>query len=85
MIHEAFIVYHACQISNQLKTVSQLLKCYQMLYKMIERWTFVVNSILCSSYTIALSGVFELYARGRCLNHKAKPSGLIVPLEHAIQ
>ena len=28
------------------------------------------------SYTIALSGLFELYTRGRHLNHEAKPSGL---------
>ena len=28
------------------------------------------------SYTIALSGLFELYARGGHLNHEIKPSGL---------
>ena len=33
------------------------------------------------SYTIALSGLFELYARGGCLNHEAKPSGLNARLE----
>ena len=39
------------------------------------------------SYTIivALSGLFELYVRGRCLNHKVKPSGLNACLEHTIQ
>ncbi len=37
------------------------------------------------SYTIALSGLFELYARGRCLNHEAKPSGLNMRLERTIQ
>ena len=40
---------------------------------------------LCYSYTIALSDLFELYARGGCLNHEAKPSGLNVRLEHTIQ
>ena len=35
------------------------------------------------SYTRALSGLFELYARDRggCLNHEAKPSGLNARLE----
>ena len=28
------------------------------------------------SYTIALSGLFELYMRGGRLNHEVKPSGL---------
>ena len=37
------------------------------------------------SYTIALSGLFELYARGRCLNHEAKPSGLNAHLKRTIQ
>ena len=37
------------------------------------------------SYTIALSGLFELYARGGWLNHKAKPSGLNAHLECTIQ
>ena len=40
---------------------------------------------ICYSYTIALSGLFELYARGGCLNHEAKPSGLNACLEHTIQ
>ena len=40
---------------------------------------------LCYSYTIALSGLFELYARGGCLNHEAKPSGLNARLERTIQ
>ena len=31
------------------------------------------------SYTIALSGLFELYTRGGHLNHEAKPSGLRSP------
>ena len=36
-------------------------------------------------YTIVLSGLFELYTRGGCLNHEAKPSGLNVHLERTIQ
>ena len=36
------------------------------------------------SYTIALSGLFELYARGGCLNHEAKPSDLNACLERTI-
>ena len=34
-----------------------------------HRW----DTVLCYSYTIALSGLF---ARGGCLKHEAKPSGL---------
>ena len=41
--------------------------------------------LICYSYTIALSGLFELYVRGGCLNHEAKPSGLNMCLERAIQ
>ena len=41
--------------------------------------------MLCYSYTIALSGLFELYARGGYLNHEAKPSGLNACLERTIQ
>ena len=37
------------------------------------------------SYTIALSGLFELYTRGGCLNHEVKPSGLNARLERTIQ
>ena len=40
---------------------------------------------ICYSYTIALSGLFELYTRGGCLNHEAKPSGLNTHLERTIQ
>ena len=40
---------------------------------------------VCYSYTIAVSGLFELYARGGCLNHEAKPSGLNTHLERTIQ
>ena len=36
-------------------------------------------------YTIALSGLFELYVRGGCLNHKVKPSDLNACLECTIQ
>ena len=42
-------------------------------------------NIICYSYTIALSGLFELYVRGGCLNHKAKQSGLNACLERTIQ
>ena len=35
-----------------------------------------LGSVLSYSYTIALSGLFELYTRGRRLNHEAKLSGL---------
>ena len=44
-----------------------------------------MSHVLCYSYTIALSGLFELYARGGCLNHEVKPSGLNVCLERTIQ
>ena len=44
-----------------------------------------LNNQVCYSYTIALSGLFELYARGGCLNHEAKLSGLNVRLERTIQ
>ena len=37
------------------------------------------------SYTIVLSGLFELYATGGSLNHEAKPSGLNACLECTIQ
>ena len=37
------------------------------------------------SYTIALSGLFELYVRGGCLNHEVKPSGLNACLKRTIQ
>ena len=37
------------------------------------------------SYTIALSDLFELYMRGRHLNHETKLSGLNVCLECTIQ
>ena len=37
------------------------------------------------SYTIALSGVFELYTKGGSLNHEAKQSGFNVRLECTIQ
>ena len=40
---------------------------------------------ICYSYTIALSGLFELYARGGCLNHEAQPSDLNARLERTIQ
>ena len=39
----------------------------------------------CYGYTIALSGLFELYARGGHLSHEAKLSGLNVRLEHTVQ
>ena len=42
-------------------------------------------NILCYSYTIALSGLFELYVRGGCLKHEAKLSGLNTCLERTIQ
>ena len=45
----------------------------------------IITISICYSYTIALSGSFELYARGGCLNHEAKPSGLNARLEHTIQ
>ena len=37
------------------------------------------------SYTIVLSCLLELYARGTCLNHEAKPSSLNARLERTIQ
>ena len=40
---------------------------------------------ICYSYTIVLSGLFELYVRGRCLNHEAKLSVLNARLERTIQ
>ena len=43
------------------------------------------NIHICYSYTIALSGLFELYVRGGCLNYEAKPSGLNARLERTIQ
>ena len=44
-----------------------------------------VTYLLLYSYTIALSSLFELYTRGGCLNHTAKPSGLNVHLKRTIQ
>ena len=38
-------------------------------------WSKRILLLISYSYTIALSGLFELYARGGCLNHEAKSSG----------
>ena len=58
----------------------------QLLWKTrCTRRTVDQSDGICYSYTIALSGLFELYARGRCLNHEAKPSGLNTRLERTIQ
>ena len=49
------------------------------MYVSVDTNTAIHNHAISYSYTIALSGLFELYARGRCLNHEAKPSGLNAP------
>ena len=51
----------------------------------ISSWRNDCYYNICYSYTIALSGLFELYARGGCLNHEVKPSGLNMCLERTIQ
>ncbi len=51
----------------------------------LARSTQVLNCGRSYSYAIALSGLFELYVRGGCLNHEAKPSGLNARLERTIQ
>ena len=51
----------------------------------INPWRLGFNYYISYSYTIALSGLFELCARGGCLNYEAKSSGLNAHLERTIQ
>ena len=45
----------------------------------------VLVYIVQATYTIALSGLFELYARGGRLNHLGSPWSLNARLSHTIQ
>ena len=60
-------------------------KAHTLPFKLKLKGMICIYARVCYSYTIALSGLFELYVRGGCLNHEAKPSGLNARLERTIQ
>ena len=64
--------------SLALAVIPQLGSYTMRVYKMLV-------SIVQATYTIAYRGSFELYTRGRNLNHLASPHGLNVRLSCTIQ
>ena len=57
-----------------------------MPYKLSTSYNYSnIHAHIGCSYTIALSGLFELYTRGGHLNHEAKPSDLKAHLECTIK
>ena len=78
-------------ITRSMHIARSILSSFPYYILLIIRLLFTIQFLDCGgnscsySYTIALSGLFELYTRGGHLNHEANQSGLKARLECTIK